>query len=212
MYGARVDDGRFRRGQAIVWRSVGVDGTVGRAWPMTVELDSHELIALYLGAGTIFKAAAESTRPWQRQAAVAFDGHHYDLVWRGIDALILYRPGEAHCVWRFQRAEDQTMKMWYVNLEAPWRRTPRGFDSRDHSLDVVVAPDRSSWSWKDENEIEREIAAGRLTTAEAAQYRREGQRAAQRILRGEPPFDQDWTAWRPDPVWTIPSLPPDWDR
>ena len=60
--------------------------------------------------------------------------------------------------------------------------------------------------------MEREIADGRLTAAELGRYRAEGERAARRITRREPPFDDDWTAWRPDPAWPVPVLPRGWDR
>lgn len=190
---------RFRRGEPILWRSVGADGTIGRAWPMTLVRDDDELIAVYLRPGTVFKMAFGMTRPAQARAAIAFDGRHYDAVWRAMDALVLYRPGDASSVWRYQRADDQTIQMWYVNLEEPWTRTEQGFDSRDHGLDVIVSPDLSSWSWKDEDEVEREVTAGQLTRAEVDSYRAEGERAAGRLIRREPPFDHDWTLWRPDP-------------
>jgi len=179
---------------------------------MTVVRDEDDLIAMYLRPGTVFKASVGNTRPSEERSAVGFDGRHYDMVWRAMDALILHRPGDAHSVWRYQRAEDQRLTMWYVNLEEPWKRTARGFDSRDHGLDVIVAPDLASWSWKDEDEMEREIAAGRLQPAEVTRYRAEGERAALRITRREPPFDEDWTAWRPDPAWPVPVLLPGWDR
>lgn len=178
---------------------------------MTVVRDDDDVTVVYLRPGTVFKMAVGTTRPAQERDAIGFDGRHYDAVWRAMDALILYRPGDAHSVWRYQRADTQILKMWYVNLEDPWTRTTRGFDSRDHLLDVIVAPDLSSWSWKDEDEMEREVAAGRLSAAEVAAYRAEGERAARRITRREPPFDQDWAAWRPDPAWPVPMLSPGWD-
>lgn len=178
---------------------------------MTVEQDDDDLIAVYLRPGAVFKMAAGTARPAQVSAATAFDGRHYDAVWRGVDALILHAPGDASSVWRYQRADDQTLKMWYVNLEDPWRRTAQGFDSCDHLLDVIVSPDLSSWSWKDEDEVEREVAAGRLTPAEVSSYRAEGERVARRLMSREPPFDRDWTLWRPDPTWPLPVLSSGWD-
>jgi len=195
-----------------VWRSVTADHSViGRAWPMTVVRDEENLIAVYLRPGTVFKMSTHMTRPSELQYVLGSDERHHDAVWRDMDALILHRPGDAHSVWRFQRADDQTLKMWYVNLEEPWTRTSIGFDSRDHGLDVVVAPDLTSWFWKDEDEMEREIAEGHLTPADFAAYRAEGERAARRIMRREPPFDEDWTAWHPDPAWGVPVLPQGWD-
>jgi hypothetical protein len=204
--------GRFRPGEVIVWRSVNADRSViGRAWPMTIVQDEDDLIAVYLRPGTVFKMSIRFTRPNELQNVLRSDEAHHDAVWRDMDALILHRPGDAHSVWRFQRADDQMLKMWYVNLEEPWTRTSIGFDSRDHGLDVVVAPDLSSWSWKDEDEMEREIAADHITSADLAAYRAEGERAAGLIMRRERPFDEDWTAWRPDPAWGVPVLQPGWD-
>jgi hypothetical protein len=173
--------------------------------------DEHALIALYLRPGTVFKMSTRMTRPTEMQYVLKSDERYHEAEWRDMDALILYRPGDAYSVWRFQRADDQRLEMWYVNLEEPWTRTSIGFDSRDHGLDVIVAPDLSSWSWKDEEEMAQEIAEGHLTSADVAAYRREGERAATRITRREPPFDNDWTAWRPDPAWAVPVLPPGWD-
>lgn len=201
---------RFRSGEVVVWRSVGIDNVVGRAWPMTVVRDD-DLIALYLRPGTVFKIATGKMGGPRDRVVLRPDGSHRDGIWGAIDALLLYRPGDAHSAWRFQWAEDQTLKMWYVNLEEPWVRTSQGFDSRDHGLDVIVAADLATWSWKDEDEIDWGLAQGRLSAAAVAAYRAEGERAANRILRHEPPFDRDWTAWRPDPAWPRPVLPVGWD-
>jgi hypothetical protein len=42
--------------------------------------------------------------------------------------------------------------------------------------------------------------------------RADGERAVRRVLDRAPPFDRDWTAWRPDPSWPVPVLPEGWDR
>ena len=51
---------------------------------------------------------------------------------------------------------------WYVNLEAPFRRTPIGFDYSDEELDIVVLPD-GSWSFKDWDLLDEHVANGRYT-------------------------------------------------
>lgn len=177
---------------------------------MTVVQDEDDLVVVYLRPGTVFKVATGVSGGPRDRVIVRYDGGHADRVWHAYDALLLHRPGDAHCTWRFQRAADQVLTMWYVNLEDPWTRTSRGFDSRDHALDVIVRPDRSSWSFKDEDEIEWSLANGLVTANELAEYRAEGERAAERIMRGDPPFDRDWTVWRPDDAWPVPLLPSDW--
>ena len=107
-------------------------------------------------------------------------------------------------------AIDHDFRGWYVNLEEPWHRTAIGFDSRDNLLDIVIAPDLSSWQWKDEDELAWAVETGRHRLDEAATFCVEGERVIQRLRRREPPFDQPWPDWRPDPAWSAPVLPPAW--
>ncbi len=101
---------------------------------------------------------------------------------------------------------------WYVNLQSPLRRTAAGFDYADHVLDVLVAPDRSSWEWKDEDELGEAVRLGLFTPEDARAFRVDGEAALRMLLEGRPPFDRGWTDWRPDPGWAPPELPPGWDR
>ena len=78
---------------------------------------------------------------------------------------------------------------WYVNLQTPLARTPVGFDTVDHALDVLVTLDRSSWTWKDEDELAEAIALGLFTEADAASFRYWGERAVEHLVLRQPPFD-----------------------
>jgi len=95
----------------------------------------------------------------------------------------------------------------YVNLQAPLRRTPLGYDSGDHVLDIVVAPD-GAWRWKDEDEFAEAIQLEHFTPSEAAEVRAEGER----VIAGLPSLlPTGWETWRPDPAWPVSALklPPD---
>lgn len=118
-------------------------------------------------------------------------------------------PGTPSAVLRWV-SESET-PFWYVNLQAPLRRTALGFDTTDHALDVIVRLD-GTWRWKDEDELAEAVEHGLFTVEEAEHFRADGERAVARILDREPPFDRDWSSWRPDPGWTMPSLPDGWDR
>ena len=106
---------------------------------------------------------------------------------------------------------DGRARNWYVNLQEPLRRSDLGFDFLDLKLDVVVELD-GTWRWKDEDELAEAIELGLLRAEDEAHLRAEGERAVRQILGREPPFDRDWTSWRPDPEWPAPSLPSGWDR
>jgi hypothetical protein len=119
-------------------------------------------------------------------------------------------PSAGHAILLFFR-RDWTPWVWYVNVEAPLRPTEVGFDTEERVLDLLVAPDGSAWEWKDRDELEEAVRRSLFTPAQAAEFEAEAERGLHRLLDREPPFDRDWTTWRPDPSWPVPELPPGWD-
>jgi uncharacterized protein DUF402 len=103
------------------------------------------------------------------------------------------------------------LREYYVNLQTPLARTTTGFDLVEHILDVTIPSDRSTWEWKDEDELAEAIDGGLFTEEDAAWFHHWGERAVEHILLREPPFDEDWSSWRPDPAWPAPELPTGWD-
>jgi hypothetical protein len=203
---------RFERGQGIVWRSVAQrQREVHAVLTFTVVSDTPELVTLFIKPGwpTMRRTGIRGGGPRGRML-IKPDGGHEMKEWRENEALVLYRPGDAYSVWLYWGAADHDFRSWYINLEDPWQRTPIGFDSRDNLLDILVAPDLSSWEWKDEDELAWAVENGRYAPQEAATFRTQGERALERLRRREPPFDQDWLSWRPDQAWSPPVLPQGW--
>jgi predicted RNA-binding protein associated with RNAse of E/G family len=139
-----------------------------------------------------------------------WNGAYEEVVWHTNRALFLHRPGAAHSVGLFWRDGDGIFAYWYVNLEDPWRRSPVGFDTWDHELDLVVAPDLSSWAWKDEDDFAWLQEVGIITPVEAGAIRAEAHRAIDAIERRASPYCDGWERWIPDPHWTVPELPANW--
>jgi len=81
------------------------------------------------------------------------------------------------------------MRLWYVNLEEPLRRTSVGFDYQDQFLDVEISPDRSSWRWKDEDELQEAVELGVISSERASELRAEGKRVIERMEANEPSFE-----------------------
>jgi hypothetical protein len=125
-----------------------------------------------------------------------------ETAWRN-DTLRITRFGDAHSLWLFWR--DGEFMGWYVNLQAPLRPTPLGWDTRDHALDIVVEPD-GTWCWKDEDHLAAAVARGRFSEQEARAIRAEGER----VIAARP-WPTGWEEWRPDPGWPHPELPDGWD-
>lgn len=193
---------RWRRGDLVVRREL----CLGRPWlgqaAFVVE-DADELLALYVAEGSKLEYPdgdwPGGRHPWRGKER-----------WRGHGVLQLQRPREAHAVWLFWRGPERALAFWYVNLQAPFLRTPLGIDTEDHELDLVVQPD-GSWRFKDEEHLETWVALGRWTPAEVAAIRAEGDRVAAELDAGRRWWSEDWARWEPEPDWRGGELPPGWD-
>lgn len=200
---------RWKPGDGAVLRYITrTEGRPGDAWPCRV-VEDGEHVALYIPGGTSFK---RTVFPPQEQRRFGGALTHRDASW-GADTLRLMYPGRSCSVWLFWKSGPQGRRFdgWYVNMEEPFRRTAIGFDTNDHTLDIVVTPELG-WSWKDEEELEHRVARGIYTPDLAASARAEGERVIQQIERREPPFSGGWKHWEPDPGWPRPELPDDWNR
>ncbi|WP_406099747.1 DUF402 domain-containing protein [Streptomyces sp. NBC_01013] len=97
----------------------------------------------------------------------------------------------------------------YVNFEHPTRRTETGFDTFDLTVDLVVDPDLSTLTWKDEDEYAHVRRLGIVTDTE----HRAVELARAQVLallddRAGPFADAArWASWRWNPAWLTPRLP-----
>jgi hypothetical protein len=105
---------------------------------------------------------------------------------------------------------DWDFEGYYVNIQSPLRiADDEALEYTDWFLDARIPPARDTYAWKDDDELEEAVAAGLLSGAEALDVRWAGERAIEQVLLHEPPFDEDWSAWRPDPSWGPLDLPAD---
>ncbi|HCO04050.1 MAG TPA: hypothetical protein DIT48_11955 [Actinobacteria bacterium] len=118
-------------------------------------------------------------------------------------------PDVAYAVLGWWDAQTEEFGGWYVNLQSPLVATDEGFDYTDHLLDVLVAVD-GTWRWKDEDELSDAVALSIFSPADAEGFYEAGRDAVDRITNARPPFDQDWSNWRPDPSWTNADFPEGW--
>jgi Protein of unknown function (DUF402) len=206
----------WRPGELVLLQEVWND-RVWAARPMRVVRDDGDFVALWFPKGTRWKApTTPPTRPREAArgerlatCAALSDWVFVDAVW-DVSTLALMGEGDWHALWASWRDGGQHWG-WYVNLQKPYRRTACGFETMDLMLDVIVEVDRSWW-WKDEDELETFVALGVFDRSLAESVREEGLRVARRAERNEPPFNEPWPAWRPPPSWSVPELPPDWNR
>ena len=204
---ARTPVGRFDPGEPVAIRELW-KGRVWYARPATVVRDDPELTMLHVHPRALAK---EPITPDGRPLRIPTDSWTLHDVERGATWNLSFAfPDTSYAViLGFEPTGE--LREYYVNLQSPLARSPIGFDTVDHLLDVRITPDRSSWAWKDEDELAEAVARGLFTDEEAAECHRWGERAVERVVRREPPFDREWSSWRPDPGWGDPVLPDGWD-
>ncbi len=194
---------RFEPGEPVVVRELW-RGRVFAARPATVVRDEPDLVVLYVPPGVV---CAVPVGPEGEELEICDRPFELALRERGPSGVLSFAwPGEPFAILRWTDPWA-----WYVNLQDPLRRTEIGFDTTDHALDVLIAPD-GSWRFEDEDELERAVRLGLFTPADAERFRADGRRAVRRVLRRDPPFDRDWRSFLPDPSWPVPGLPEGWDR
>ena len=167
------------------------------AFPVRVVANDGREAAAHIAEGTRFRFSPdrwlfEGEHPWESRG-----------VWTGHGVLVTHRPGHAHAVWHFWKGPERRFAGWYVNLQAPFVRDGREFDTNDHALDLWI--ERRVVALKDEEEMEGWVRQGRFTLGDVAAIRAEGER-----VLAEWPFPTGWEDWRPDPSWPVPELSAAW--
>jgi hypothetical protein len=207
---ASDDSQRRHPGDVVALRYITTDARLEMCWPCRVVEDRPDLLALFIAAGSPFKAGPKLSAKAKRA------GPRHDLppdehVWRA-DMLRLMFPDRCHSVWLFWSHDggERRFHRYFVNLEEPFRRTPVGFDTQDHTLDIEVTAELA-WRWRDEQELENHVAEGFYTPALAAAARTEGQLAIEAMLRGGHVCTRGWPDWRPPAEWHIPGFVSGWD-
>lgn len=195
-------------GETIVLREIW-HGRVWTARPVTVVEDVPNRLMSYSPHGNRFRVPARPDGSTLR--LYAEDWHLVEDEWRGPSVLSFAFPRIPYAVLLFFGSRSGELEGYYVNLQSPLVRNEVGFDYVEHILDVRIRADRTGWSWKDEDELDEAVERGLFTPHDAERFHRWGERAVERVVRGEPPFDRDWSTWRPDPGWGVPELPEDWD-
>ena len=199
---------RFERGQTIVERHTMFD-TPTMARPQRVVSDEDGVLASYWPIGTEWFGPNFADRRSALDEVAAGSVRWGLRRWVEHSVLELVRPDDPYSVLGFWNEQEKFVG-WYINLQDPMRRTPIGFDSRDHFLDLIVGEDLASWIWKDEHELEGAVRMGFFTADEAVAFHRNGEVVVELVKNGL----AWWGAWRdfvPDPSWPPPELPEGWD-
>lgn len=199
-------------GRQIQWRYRRiVPGYVGpeTTRPMTVVDDDATRLVAWLAPGTsvlrpVLPDGSELRSVPAVDMFVAERALRRDR-WQGTGILKVAPTGEPWSVWCFWNA-DGSFRGWYVNLEDAHQRDGDSVATQDHVLDLWIEPDRTV-RWKDEDELEAAVVAGRFSADDAERFRTDARVVEEMVAAWSAPFCDGWESWRPDPAWPVPELP-----
>jgi predicted RNA-binding protein associated with RNAse of E/G family len=207
----------FAAGTTAVRRDV-LHGRVWTAMPHRVVRDTGRELVLAYWPG-IESAAPTTWIDWlgsgdeatRKQSIGNLVSGRWELgrwVWRDTTVLSWFGADEDFSVHRFWDRAGQPLR-WYVNFERPVQRTRIGIDTFDLVLDLVIAPDRSRWEWKDEDEYAQGRRLGLIGEAEHRRIERARERAVALVQAGRGPFAQEVGTRPPQVGGPVPVLPPE---
>jgi hypothetical protein len=204
-----------RPGDSIVYQDVW-RGALWAAFPLTVVSETSDLVVAYRAPGGVGFSQPGPPGVTRGERIVTALGEPSTptrpVVWATNRRLVLLRPGDEHAVSLFWREADGEFLGWYVDLLAPIRRTAVGIASMDLVLDIVIAPNLSEWTWKDEEDFAEAGRRGVFPPELVARVRGNAERCLADLAARAWPYSEDWPSWRPDPDWRVPSLVTGWDR
>jgi len=204
------DTGQRRLGDVVALRYVTSGGRIEMCWPCRVVADRDDLVALFIAAGSPYKAGPKQSAAEKRlRPRTGLPPDEYR--WRN-DTLRLMVPGRSHSVLLSWALEGDTRRLlkYFVNMEEPLRRTAIGFDTQDHTLDIEIGPDLT-WHWRDEAELANHVAEGFYTRELAMAVQAEGERVIDAILRRDHECMRGWRDWSPPREWQRPAFVDGWD-
>jgi len=192
-------------GEVVVRREVW-DGRPWLATTLHVVHDDGDLLVLYQPEGSPFGFGAGDDWP----TATGRHPYHGRTAWVGAGPLGIHRAGDPFAVWAYWQGPDRRFLGWYVNIQAPYRRTTIGIDSLDLELDLLVSP-AYDVVVKDEEHVEASAALGRFSSETAVAIHALGADLRARIEAGDRWWDESWAAWAPGATHLgAPPLPPGW--
>jgi protein associated with RNAse G/E len=132
------------------------------------------------------------------------------FLWRTNRVLMLLEPDKFYSIRLFWQEDSNKFLGYYVNFQLPYKRSHCGIDTLDLELDIEINPD-FSFEWKDLDDYKQGIEAGIIQPEWADEIETAKIEILDRLEKRRYPFDGSWLNWMPDPNWSPPALPQDWD-
>jgi len=204
----------WRPGEIIAWRGI-FRSQVWNALTVIVVKDTAKEIVMTLLPGTECRTEADYTkgknngkRRWDfKDKAWKLETYF----WHTNRLLLIVQPEKYYSTILFWDHASNEFVCYYINFQLPFRRHTCGIDTLDLDLDLVINPDLS-YEWKDVDEYQKAIENGIISQDEILGIEAARQEILEKLEKRQYPFDGSWLDWLPDPHWSPPRLPENWDR
>ena len=204
----------WKPGDVIAWRGI-YRNQVWHVQPTIVVKDSPEEIVLTLLPGAEcmaeenYSRGKENSRRWWDFEDKPWNLEKY--IWRTNRLLLLLQPQKYYSTIYFWNNESNQFFCYYINFQLPFQRSDGGIDTLDLDLDLVIHPD-FSFEWKDEDDYQKAIDNGVIIPEWTQEIEMAKKEVFNNLEKRQYPYDRSWLNWMPDPNWSPPKLPENWDK
>jgi protein associated with RNAse G/E len=206
----------------MTWKSGDVISSRGiyreRIWhsqTVIVVQDAPEELVLTLLPGTecvapegYFLGKNSSQRRWNFKEK---DWQLEKYSWHTNRVLLLLEPEKYYSIMYFWNDESNEFLCYYINFQVPFQRSHCGIDTLDLDLDLIIHPD-FSYEWKDVDDYQKAIENGIIFPKWIQGIEEAKSDIFNKLEKRLYPFDGSWLNWMPDPTWSPPKLPENWDK
>jgi predicted RNA-binding protein associated with RNAse of E/G family len=204
----------WKPGDVVSWRGIR-NNRVWHVQPTIVVKDTSKEIVLTLLPGT--ECMAEKTYPHGKRKSKRwwdFKNNDWKLAkytWHTNRFLLIFESQKYYSTILFWNQDNHEFLCYYINFQIPFQRRYDNVDTLDLELDLIVNPD-FSMQWKDEEEYQMAIDHGFVSAEWVKEIENAKPEILERIEKRQYPFDGSWLNWKPNPNWSPPKLPRDWDK
>ena len=204
----------WQPGDSVVWRGI-YRNRIWHVQTVIVVKDTTEEIVVALLPGTeciapegYLNGKINGKHCWD------FKDKSWELekyTWHTNRLLILLEPGRYYSTMYFWHDISNEFLYYYINFQLPFRRSHYGINTLDLDLDLIIHPDLS-YEWKDVEDYQQAIEEEVISPEWALGIAEAKKEILDKLEKRQYPYDGSWLNWTPDPGWSPPQLPGNWDK
>ena len=204
----------WKPGDVIMWRGI-FRRQIWHVQPTILVKDSPAETVLTLLPGT--ECIAEENYPngkknsKRRWFFVNEDWHLAKYIWQTNRLLLIFQPEMYYSTILFWNHERNNFLCYYINFQLPFERNHRALDTLDLDLDLIINPN-FTYEWKDVDDYQKAIEHGVISPKWVQGIEEAKSEIFMQLENRRYPFDGSWLDWVPDPSWSPPKLPENWDK